>query len=77
MSEICKNGTKEKVNRMEDWQRRAVEVMRKLEWSVTYIIDEYLPAESYRCPTCGKPKFRGHRDDCALAALLREAEGAE
>ena len=53
-----------------DWQRRAVEVLRSVEW--THDSDGFA-----FCPACGGSgpvMVPGHHaTDCALAALLKEA----
>lgn len=62
-----------RMRELEDWQRRAVEVLRMVEWSKD---------DADHCPCCGKyegnwyPNGKGHAPDCALSALIRDAEGA-
>lgn len=54
--------------RREAWQKRAVEVLRKVEW-MKEIRRGHLED---RCNCCRG--WKSHFDDCALAALLREVE---
>lgn len=62
-----------RVQEMEAWQRRAVNVLEKLE----RIKDEY---GNRFCRSCdariNNDVTQGHAPDCALAALIREARGS-
>ena len=48
-------------------------VLRALEWS-DYDETGVGPLAQDFCPTCGEHKSNGHDNDCALAAVLYNAE---
>lgn len=59
---------KHELEKLREWKRRAVKVLAECEWLYFGALDECVVCDSY------SPQ---HKEDCELAALLREATDAE
>lgn len=65
---VVRNKMAERIRELRTEVAQARTVLRRLEWVV-----EQADCDNGFCGICGAADFHGHRDDCALEAVLKGA----